>query len=460
VRIFMSHSSRQKLFVKELRRQLPASIALWIDEHEILMGSNLESRIREGISLECDFFILVIDQFALGSEWVAKEVAIAVEREKQLGRTFLLPIVLEPEAWEEVTLQGLRGRKYLACTDFSDETIAALARTLTSEILEWLTRLLDHQHGRGGSSEIDVIQEAERLTNKLADDIKTLVLPYREGNPLAIDRLVTGLRERGIAEGLDRTSLLELLGRLNGRQLLNGIQFDDEYIFLSQERYSFKSSIHLTIKKKIARRAVSLVQPGWTLAVDGGSTALELVKLICGRIRGRTLYNLTIITNSLPAAYELLAALSDMGANDYDKIAQVFIAGTLCRPVSMTVVPGYHVSDNPAIQVEVPNVLDSILHFTGPPDIAFVGSNGIFRNMGFANHNRYEIDLKRQMIQTARRKYILVDPSKFAIEQNEPFAWLSQSLNIITAHDPEYATAIATFVSIVSETSSSIEVLP
>ena len=52
-------------------------------------------------------------------------------------------------------------------------------------------------------------------------------------------------------------------------------------------------------KRRIAEAALEFIEPGDTIYLDGGSTVLELARLL----RERT--NLTVVTNSLHAAHEL-----------------------------------------------------------------------------------------------------------------------------------------------------------
>jgi hypothetical protein len=40
MQIFLSHSSRQKPLVREVMRNLPEYLGLWIDEQKLLFGDN------------------------------------------------------------------------------------------------------------------------------------------------------------------------------------------------------------------------------------------------------------------------------------------------------------------------------------------------------------------------------------------------------------------------------------
>lgn len=60
-----------------------------------------------------------------------------------------------------------------------------------------------------------------------------------------------------------------------------------------------KVSVALKEKRAIAEKAATLVRPGDTLFIDGGSTTLELARLLSSRT------DITIVTNSLRATLEL-----------------------------------------------------------------------------------------------------------------------------------------------------------
>lgn len=456
MKIFMSHSGRQKLFVKELTRRLPESISLWIDERELRLGAHIEPALQTAVQRDCDLFIAVIDDHAVKSPWVKSEINWALERESALGRVFLLPIVLDQSAWEQLDGQAFQGKKYLACPDFTDSTLDAVARTLTSEITSWLILRFDGTGETHPSSGLSALDQADKYVSALAEEIKAIVLPHRERNPLPLARLLAALRGRPMFEQVTQHELTDLLARMQNRHLLNGVAFDGHEIFLSQERYSFKSGIHLSLKKRIARAAISKIRSHTTLAVDGGSTTLEMMRLLGSRVRARSIANLRLLTNSLPVANEILTTLSDMGVGDLDGLIDVFVLGGQCRPVSMTIVPSDILKRGAEMVTSVP-AWEALIRELGGLDCAFLGANGIYRAEGFANHSRFEIWAKRAILAAAHERYVLVDPSKFRVQQEEPFALFSEGLRVITARTDEYADAVTTFKTLIEGTPTSIE---
>lgn len=461
MKIFMSHSSRQKLFVKELRRHLPASVGLWIDERELRVGAEIEEELESAVLQGCDFFILVVDRNANESEWVKKEITWALQREKDSGYTFLLPIVVEPEAWEGADPR-IRNRKFLTLADFTDENIAAIGRALTSEIFDWLsarlsaeTTLSPGQLERKSNAEL--LKSADQLTSDLADKIKLTLLPFRASNPADLSEFASLLRERGV-EMDGPQELYDVLERLNGMHLLNGVEFDEDYVFLSRENFDYKATLYTEAKKRIARVAAQDVVNGSTVALDGGSSVLAVAKTLAHRLRTGNLSDLDIVTNSVPAAAALLDELSRMGAGDRDRSARIFLLGGYARPTSLTTIPIEYAVNRREVADPVP-AFDRILELTGPIDVAFLGANGVYRSEGLGTRNPYETAAKRWMIENAQRRIVLVDPTKLDIPQQVPFASFDDGLRIITSTSDEHSEQIERFRGLLEGTSSRLEVI-
>ena len=91
----------------------------------------------------------------------------------------------------------------------------------------------------------------------------------------------------------------------------------------------------------------------------------------------------------------------------------------------------------------------------GTADIAFVGTNGLYRDQGFAVHNDYEVKTKSEIIKYSKRSFILADPSKFKIKEQKMFASFQQNLEIITVSD-KYEDAIENVRQLVFETNTKL----
>jgi len=431
-------------------------MTVWIDEFELLGGADVESELQSAVVNSCDYFIVFIDDHSVESEWVHKEIGWALARERELGRPFLLPVVVDQSALGRLATDEVARRKYLTLADFTDASIRALAQSITSEVLQWLSQYFSsNQSVTDSSAPIDTRSEflarADQILDNAAEVIKAEVLPYREANPLSLKILAESLASAGHLDSSSSGDLVELLDRLADRHLLNGVEYDEDFIYLSQEQYSYKSTVYKLLKRKMAGRAARIVRSGMTIAIDGGSTTLELAKALARRIRQGKIDNLIVVTNSVPVAYEFAKVLSEIGAGDRDNIARVFIIAGMVRSVSLTIVPK-NLDD---YAEDFSRLLSEITKL----DVAFMGANGVCQDLGFANHSPYEIPFKRTMIERAERKVVLVDSSKFSVEQERLFAYFSESLEVITAATPGSEGAIKRFGETLASTNSTIEVL-
>lgn len=93
--VFLSHSSKDKLFVIRLASDLAKrGVSVWVDEAQLDVGDSLIQKIAEGI-YECDYVAAVISQNTVGSEWVQKELQLAMTREIEGKRIRVLPILID-----------------------------------------------------------------------------------------------------------------------------------------------------------------------------------------------------------------------------------------------------------------------------------------------------------------------------------------------------------------------------
>ena len=144
-------------------------------------------------------------------------------------------------------------------------------------------------------------------------------------------------------------------------------------------------SLDTGTKRAIGERAAALVEPGQSVILDVGSTALAVAEALVRRVE---LKDVAIITNGLSIALALEAALP--------RFTVVVTGGTL-RPLQHSLV-------NP----NASSFFDSI-----HADIAFIGCNGIDLVNGVTNINFPEAEVKRRMLQASTRHVLVADGSKF-----------------------------------------------
>lgn len=133
-------------------------------------------------------------------------------------------------------------------------------------------------------------------------------------------------------------------------------------------------------KRSIGKQAASMVEDGDTVAIDAGTTNLQVARNIIAN-------NLTIITNSLDIAIEL-------SSNPTNEV--IVIGGTLRSNTRALIGP----------------IASGILK-NMRVDMAFVGANGISLEHGITTPNMDEAQTKREIIESAERAIIVCDHSKF-----------------------------------------------
>ena len=164
MKVFFSHSSHYKPLLRELRALLPNHIDSWIDEDKLLIGENITENLEVAIQSDSDFVILFIDSVAARSAWVRKEVEWAMAAEKRNGRTFLLPVVLDMDAWEGFEPAELCKRKHLSCNDFTEKGIGLLADEIAGSLFAWLSRDAESAKSDTNSGDrADLLGDADRF---------------------------------------------------------------------------------------------------------------------------------------------------------------------------------------------------------------------------------------------------------------------------------------------------------
>jgi len=83
---FLSHSSKDKPFVRKLAADLVANgIKVWIDEQRILVGDSIPEKIAQGLA-ESDFFLIVVSHNSVESSWAKKELNSALSMKSSAER--------------------------------------------------------------------------------------------------------------------------------------------------------------------------------------------------------------------------------------------------------------------------------------------------------------------------------------------------------------------------------------
>lgn len=156
-------------------------------------------------------------------------------------------------------------------------------------------------------------------------------------------------------------------------------------------------------KTIIARKAVSLLQDGMLVLISGGSTNLEVARILPPELKA------TFVTPSLSTAMQL---------QEHKQIDTILLGGRL--------------SKSAGISVGAKVVADL---YELRADICFVGTNAIDTQFGLTDSDWEVVHVKKAMMQSAKQKVCLAISEKLNTTQKIQIAPLSQVDTLITELD-------------------------
>jgi DeoR/GlpR family transcriptional regulator of sugar metabolism len=443
MRVFLSHSSKHKPLVREVVHYLPEHVRPWIDEKQLLIGDSLDKSIKDALQVGTDFVVLFVDMSSATSTWVRKELRWALEHESHIGRTFVLPVVLDTEAWELIEPAEFRNRKYISCADFSEEGIRTLANSLTSHLFAWLSR---EAPSRSATPPPDPLQQADQYLLDMSYEVRRATQRHGKANPLPLVQLYERLGRNPNLRISSVHQMTDFLLRLRQHGYLAGIVCHKDSIYVEEAYYRWKSTANEQEKLLIAKKAIQFIDSSMVVVLDGGSTTMYVAREICDGIRLRAWERLTIVTNSLPVATDILKTAEDVGLEDNNDIVQVLITGGRIRTNTLAVVP---------VTGAVTTDFEALLEPLAGKALSFVGANGVNWDEGFTTHDNPEIKTKRAMLRHSKRKFLVIDPVKFDLKQENVFAGFDENIEVITTRTG-HVEEMERFAAKISQTSTKL----
>lgn len=149
--------------------------------------------------------------------------------------------------------------------------------------------------------------------------------------------------------------------------------------------YLQRQKVKMEEKERIGRAAVNLIESGDTIAIDVGTTTLELAKAIAGRER------LTLLTNSIAVAYHLMESL-----NSGRFTGKIIVVGGELNPE----------------QQSLSGTLGESVMSRFRIDKAFISIGGISLKGGISDYDLGEAGMSRRMVEAANQTIVLADDSK------------------------------------------------
>lgn len=198
---------------------------------------------------------------------------------------------------------------------------------------------------------------------------------FEEQDFLSVQKLseLLGVSPMTIRRDLDEMENRKLVRRLHGGVIAIKTQNNEP-------KYLERASIQVEEKKRIAKEASKLIVDNSVIAIDSGSTCLELVKLLKDR-------KLTVVTTSFRVMEGLLYS---------DGVKVVVPCGTL-RPHEGAIMG--------------PETVDylSKLHI----DQFFMGIGGVDSNADITDYSLEDVAVKKMLISNSSKVIMLADSSKF-----------------------------------------------
>ncbi|WP_053219935.1 DeoR/GlpR family DNA-binding transcription regulator [Virgibacillus senegalensis] len=201
-----------------------------------------------------------------------------------------------------------------------------------------------------------------------------------------------GVTEKTIRIDLETLEKRGLLTRIHGGAML---EKSEESLLPIEER----QSSHNEVKQAIAKRAVELIEPGETILMDGGSTTVEIAKLLGDQ-------EVTVITNDLNIAHVL-----------QDK-----------QNVQLLVPGGARIVGSSSLFGTQATEFLQKLHVNR----VFFGATGVSVKQGLSVFTSLHADWKKQIVECAEEVTLVADSSKFGKVALIQFADIDQVDIIVT----------------------------
>jgi DeoR/GlpR family transcriptional regulator of sugar metabolism len=214
-------------------------------------------------------------------------------------------------------------------------------------------------------------------------------------------------RELDVSEMTTRRDLLELesLGAL--RRVHGGAVRDLGRAF--EPAYRTRAQQSVFGKRAIASVAARYVEDGDAIALDVGSTVLEMVEELAGR------RNLTIVTSNLRVAWAVA------NSHALDRSVRLILSGGVVRADELNMTGSSAQANYRSMRV----------------DTAFIGVGALNVAAGATDYNLEDAELKRVLVDSARRVIALADSSKLGHETFAQVAEIGRIDMLITDEDAD-----------------------
>lgn len=162
-------------------------------------------------------------------------------------------------------------------------------------------------------------------------------------------------------------------------------------------------SANVEAKRKIAKKAAQFINDNDFIFIDSGSTCYYLIDYITAK-------NVTVVTNGIMHIQKLME-----------------------RGIGTYILGGYAKPDANLIEGEDTEEKLRLMNF----DVSFLGTLGIDSIGGFKTNSMSDVTIKKTVLKSSEKCYILADTSKFNVRRLYTYAKLDEAL-VITDSKPNF----------------------
>jgi DeoR/GlpR family transcriptional regulator of sugar metabolism len=271
-------------------------------------------------------------------------------------------------------------------------------------------------HNRSVSTQVQpVSDEHDRLRQALSGIVFTILWnrakPEMPLNPLVLSRIVAERAPELVGERSPE-DIVRAIEEIRVLHVLPTLERARSGFFLRSDDFHLNKTTAPDAKKQVAFAAASYVHPGMSIAFDGGSTTLEVARVLIGRIVARTLHSIRITTSSIQICTEFLAVHECREAIRLGELEVWSMAGPL----------------HPSCWTQDPPNTETC---PWPLELAIIGANGITRD-GFYLPNNDGLEVKKTFLAVAPSTLIVADSTKIGRELPVLFATWDDRVTLIT----------------------------
>ena len=240
----------------------------------------------------------------------------------------------------------------------------------------------------------------------VAERLDWILEQLRLDHKLTIEQAVQelGISPDTARRDFDRLASQNLVRRTHG----GVVATESSFAWAPYSSFRQRAGIRAEQKRRIARAAVQLVQPGETIALDAGSTAFQLARLL-GEV------SCTVLAYSMDVGTAVL---------EHENV-QLYISGGLVRRETQSAVGEESVGMLRRFQANT----------------AFLGANAINAELEVMTPNQLEAAVKRTLMDISDRRVLLADSSKIGRRALSSFARIEDFSAVITDDEIEPAAA-------------------